>query len=89
VPVRSSIPLVTGPGGHHLGDLRLEGRPLRSVVLGSELVRIEAQPFEHLSVELGLDGPKRDPLTVGALVDVVEMGACVEQVHAALRLVET
>ena len=39
---------------------------------------------QQLRVELGLDGPDRDELGVGGLVDVVEVGAGVEDVGAGL-----
>ena len=62
----------------------LQRRPLAAVVLPGQLLALEAGEAEQLGVELRLDRADRHVLAVGGLVHVVEVGAGVEQVRAAL-----
>ena len=66
-------------------DALLERRPLAPVhLVGQVAVGAEAGQLEQLGVELRLDRSDRDVLAVARLVDVVEVGAGVEQVRASL-----
>jgi hypothetical protein len=82
-------PLVPGLAVEELLQATLEHGPQVGIHLQRELgvVRQPGQA-QQLGVELGLDGPDRDVVAVGAPVDVVEVGAGVEQVLAPARLVE-
>jgi hypothetical protein len=53
-------------------------------VLPRQVLALQAGEAEQLGVELGLDRPDGHVAPVGGLVDVVEVGAGVEHVGAAL-----
>ena len=77
-------PVVAVLGGDGLGDRGAQLGPAAHVVLVGQVGTVEAQPLEHLGVELRLDRADRDVPAVGAGVGVVVRGAAVEHVDAAL-----
>ncbi len=79
-------PLVAGLGLEDLGQPLLHRRPLRRGRAGGAARPRSPRPgqAQQLGVELRLDRADRDVLAVGGLVDVVEVGAGVEQVGAPL-----
>ena len=80
-------PLGPGLRGEDGSHPVLHGRPLPAVHLSGQVVGLaQARQFEQLGVELGLDRTNGDVVSVGALIDVVEVGAGVEQVRASLVL---
>ena len=85
--LHDSAPLVARLRAEHLRQLRLELRPAVPVLeVALPLGAVEAGLFEQQGVELRLDRADGDVLAVGALVGVVEVGAAVEHVRAAVVL---
>ena len=88
--VEQGGPLIASTGGYHRGDPVVQLGPTRRVVLvGERLVAGQAQAFEQLRIELGLDRGDCQPATIGAFVHVVERCTRVQQVRAALDAPES
>ncbi|KAF5289622.1 hypothetical protein FQR65_LT20784 [Abscondita terminalis] len=77
-------PLVTRAGAEHVGQAQLEQGPARGIHLAVEQRILDAAALAQFGIELGLDGADGDVLAVGAGIGVVEGGAAVEHVLAAL-----
>ena len=77
-------PFVPRAGGEVGGDAGLELGPAGAVPLVGEVGVGDAGRVQEEGVELGLDGADGNVLAVGAAVGVVEVGAAIEEVAAAL-----
>ncbi len=85
-PGKDLCPLIAAAGGEYRGELAAQLGPARPVQLRGQIRPGQPQARQQGRVELRFQGADRHIAAAGGLVGVIERGAAIEQVGAALVL---